>query len=271
MESLYSACWNITSNCNENCKFCFRKKCKKNTLEENKKIFDNLSKVPIHKLTLSGGEALLYKDLFRLVDYIKEKNPSLILSLTSNGKIIDDEIIKQIIEKFDITTFSIDSTNDSINEKIGRGKNHLAKVIKLLDICNNKIEIKINTVANQYNIDDLKNIYSLIKKYNISRWKILRYFPVRDGIKYKEDFYIDDNVSDKVEKIIDDIKSKSNIVINYDNVKEFKTSYFIIYPDGSIENNDLQEIGNLLYTPITEILNLKEEELVNNISKKYFQ
>ena len=70
--------------------------------------------------------------------------------------------------------------------------------------------------------------------------------------------------------MINSIKKKSDIVINYDNVKEFKTSYFIIYPDGSIENNELQEIGNLLNTPITEILNLKEDELVNNISKKYF-
>lgn len=39
-------------------------------------------------------------------------------------------------------------------------------------------------------------------------------------------------------------------MINYDNEKEFKTSYFIIYPDGSIENNELKEIGNLLNTPI---------------------
>ena len=270
MDSLYSVCWNITSNCNENCKFCFRKKCNENTLEENKKIFDNLSKIKIHKLTFSGGEALLYKDLFDLADYIKEKNPSLILSLTSNGKIINDKIMKKIIEKFDIITFPIDSSDDDINEKIGRGKNHLAKVKKLLDICNNKIKIKINTVANNYNIEDLENIYKLIEKYNISRWKILRYYPIRDSVKYKEEFYIDDKISNIVEKIINNIRNENNIVINYDNEKEFKTSYFIIYPDGSVENNQLQDVGNLLHTPITEILNLKEEELVNNFSKDIF-
>lgn len=271
MNNLYSICWNITSNCNENCKFCFRKKCNENTLEENKKIFDNISNIKIHKITFSGGEALLYKDLFKLVDYIKIKNPSIKLSLTTNGKVIDDEMIKQIIEKFDIITFSIDSSNNSINEKIGRGTNYLNRIIKLLDTCNSKIKIKINTVANQYNIDDLENIYELIKKYNINRWKILRYFPIRESIKYKDEFYIDDNASDKIEKTINDIKVKSNIVINYDNIKEFKTSYFVIYPDGSIENNELQEIGNLLDTPITKILDLKKEELVNNILKKTLQ
>lgn len=270
MDSLYSVCWNITSNCNENCKFCFRKKCYENTLEENKKIFDNLSKIKIQKLTLSGGEALLYKDLFELVDYIKEKNPSIILSLTSNGKIIDNMLIQKIIEKFDIITFSLDSINDDINEKIGRGKNHFAKVLKLLDVCNNKIKIKINTVANRYNINELEDIYDLIKKYNISRWKILRYYPVRNSIEYKDEFYIDEKQSNKIEKIINNIKKESKIMINYDNEKEFKTSYFIIYPDGSIENNELKEIGNLLNTPIKDILKLKEDELVNNYSKKYF-
>lgn len=270
MDSLYSVCWNITSKCNEDCKFCFRKKCNENTLEQNKKIFDNLSKIKIQKLTFSGGEALLYNDLFELVDYIKQKNPSLILSLTSNGKIIDDIIMQKIIEMFDIITFSIDSSINHINEKIGRGKNHLNKVVKLLDICNNKIEIKINTVANRYNIDDLENIYNIIKKYNISRWKILRYYPVRDSITYKDEFYIDDKISNKVEKILNNIKKESSIIINYDNEKEFKTSYFIIYPDGSVENNELQEIGNLLHTPITKILNLKENELVNNFSKNFF-
>ena len=248
MNSSYIVVWNITSKCNENCKFCFRKKCNESTLEENKKIFDNLSNIKMHRLTLSGGEPLLYKDLFELVNYIRTKNPSLILTINTNGKIIDDDIMKQIIEKFDIITFSIDSTNDTTNEKIGRGKKHLDKTIKILDMCNNKIKIKINTVVNKYNIDDFEEIYELIKKYSISRWKIFRFLPIRD---------IDDIASDKVEKIIDTMKLKSNMIINYNKIQEYKTSFFI-FPDGSIENNRLQKIGNILDTSITEILKLKE-------------
>lgn len=40
---LYSICWNITNKCNENCKFCYRKMVKDNTLQDNKTIFDKLS------------------------------------------------------------------------------------------------------------------------------------------------------------------------------------------------------------------------------------
>ena len=269
MNSIYTVCWNITSNCNENCKFCFRKKCKENSLKQNKEILDNLLKIKIHKLTFSGGEALLYDNLFKLVDYAKQKDPSIILSLTSNGKVIDKYLMEKIIQKFDIITFSIDSTKEDINKKIGRGKEHLSKVIEILNICNNKIDIKINTVVSKYNITELENIYEIIKKYNVSRWKILRYYPIRDSIKYKDEFYIDGKVSDNVKNIINNIKRKSNIIINYDDIKEFNTSYFNIYPDGSIENNKSEVIGNLLNTPINEILRRKKSELINNYSRNF--
>ena len=186
MNQLYSICWNITNKCNENCKFCYRKICNDNTLEENKQIFNNLSQIKIGKITFSGGEPLLYDDLFELVDYIRIKNPNIKLSITTNGKKINDELLNKIIDKFDWITFSIDSSSDDINEEIGRGKEHLSKIIHLLEKCNNKIKIKINTVANKYNINDLENIYKIISKYNINRWKILIFWPIRKGNNNKE-------------------------------------------------------------------------------------
>ena len=176
MNELYSICWNITNKCNENCKFCYRKICDDNSLEENKKIFDNISQIKIDKITFSGGEPLLYEDLFKLADYIKSKNPEIKLSLTTNGQIINDELFNKIINTFDWISFSIDSSNTSVNDEIGRGKNHLEKIIGLLDKFNNKIKLKINTVANKYNINDLENIYNIISKYQINRWKIFIFF-----------------------------------------------------------------------------------------------
>lgn len=64
--NLDSLCWNITGICNENCKFCYRKKCKDNTLEENKKIVDNLFQINIKKISFCGGEPLLLKIYFHL-------------------------------------------------------------------------------------------------------------------------------------------------------------------------------------------------------------
>lgn len=269
MNELYSVCWNITNKCNENCKFCYRKLCKDNTLEENKKIFDNLMQISIGKISFCGGEPLLYEDLFELVKYIREKNPSIKLSITTNGKIIDNSLLEKIIENFDWLTLSLDSMDDEINEQMGRGKEHKDKVLFLLKKCNNRIKIKINTVATQINKKDLINVYNTISNFNINRWKVFRFYPLRRGNVNKEMFYLDDLASKEIEQQILDLQKKQNIIkIQYNDFGDFTSSYFNIYPDGSIENSKDEDIGNLLETPIQEILKMKEQELIHHELRK---
>lgn len=269
MNELYSICWNITNKCNENCKFCYRKMCNDNTLEDNKKIFNNISKIKIDKITFSGGEPLLYENLFDLADYIKSKRPKIKLSLTTNGQIIDENLYNKILNTFDWISFSIDSSNDNINEDIGRGKNHITKIISLLDKFDRKIKLKINTVANKYNIKDLENIYNIISKYHISRWKIFRFYPLRKGKENEKLFCLNDSESQLVEDYVSSKqKQDSKIKIHYNNLNEFTTSYFNIYPDGSIENNKDKDIGNLLYDDILNVLEIKKNDLINHNLRK---
>lgn len=268
MNKLYSICWNIESECNEHCKFCYRKHCKNNTLNENKKIFDNISQLEIDKITLCGGEPLLYKPLFELIHYMKEKRPSIKLSITTNGMLVDNQMLEKIVDNFDNISFSIDSSDAKINESIGRGILHLSKVLSLLEKCNNRIKIKINTVANQMNKEDLNNIYRLISKYNIDRWKIFRFYPIRTGKDYKDMFFLNDVESQEIEKFIEKLNRTSKIKIHYNDFTEFTTSYFNIYPDGSLENSKEENIGNLLYQNVFDILELYKEELQNHYLRK---
>ena len=265
MNELYSICWNITSKCNQKCKFCYRKHCKDNTLRQNKKIFDNLSQIKIDKITFSGGEPLMYKDLFELVDYIRNKNPNIVLSITTNGKKIDDNILNNIINKFDWITFSLDSLNDSTNEEMGRGKEHSEKIIQLLKKCNNKIKIKINTVASKLNINDLEDIYETISMYNISRWKILVFWSLRDAKLNEDMFKLEDSQIKLISKFVNKKnKEKGSMKIHFNDFNEFTTSYFTIYNDGSVENMQNEEVGNLLRQDISEVLLAKQNELVNH-------
>lgn len=237
--------WNITSKCNECCKFCFRKKCKENSLKENKKIVDNLTYINIETLSLSGGEALLYKDLFELVKYIKIKLPNIKLILNTNGQDINEDKLKKIICEFDAITLPIDSTDYDFNRIIGRGDKHLLNILKILDFCNNKIEIKINTILMKNNINEIEKIYDLINNYNIKRWKIFKFLPVRDARKYINDFSVSEDISRMIEDKILKINAISKINISYNKEKKYKTKYFI-YPDGTIENNKLEQIDDMI-------------------------
>lgn len=265
MNELYSICWNITSKCDQKCKFCYRKHCKDNTLSQNKKIFDNLSQIKIDKITFSGGEPLMYEELFELADYIRSKNSNIVLSITTNGKKIDDTTLNKIIKKFDWITFSIDSLNGTINEEIGRGQEHSEKIIQLLKKCNNKIKIKINTVASKYNINDLEDIYKTISRYNISRWKILVFWSLRNAKTNEDMFKLNDSQIKSISKFVNKKnKEKLSMKIHFNDFNEFTTSYFTVYSDGSVENMKNEEVGNLLNNDISEILLAKQNELVNH-------
>lgn len=269
MDKLYSICWNITNKCNENCKFCYRKICNDNSLNENKKIFDNISKITIDKITFSGGEPLLYENLFELASYVKQKNPQINLSITTNAQLIDENIFNKILNVFDWISFSIDSSNIDINNEIGRGKNHLPQILNLLEKFNGKIKIKINTVAMKYNIGDLENIYNLILKYDISRWKIFRFYSIRRGKENEKLFYLNDSESQLVEDFVNKKQAENpKIKMHYNNFNEFTTSYFNIYPNGSIENNKCEDIGNLLNEDMLTILDIKQKELINHNLRK---
>ena len=127
-------------------------------------------------------------------------------------------------------------------KKFGRGYYHKDNILKIIELCNNKIEIKINTVLLKDNTEEIKKIYNLIKQYNIKRWKIFKFLSIRDAKKYSKDFSISDEISNNVEKEIKEMDECSNIKISYNKDRCYNTDYFI-YPDGAIENNRLEEIG----------------------------
>ena len=85
----------------------------------------------------------------------------------------------------------------------------------------------------------------MIKNFNIKRWKIFRFLPVRDAKIYDNEFRISDEISLILENMINTINNNSDIEISYNKEKNYKTKYFI-YPDGTIENNRLEQIKNFL-------------------------
>jgi MoaA/NifB/PqqE/SkfB family radical SAM enzyme len=68
MNSITSVCWDITSKCNDACKFCFRDANSVDLpLADNLIILNKLIDYGIKKITFTGGEASLYHNLWHLI------------------------------------------------------------------------------------------------------------------------------------------------------------------------------------------------------------
>lgn len=98
----------------------------------------------------------------------------------------------------------------------------------------------------------------------------MRFYPLRRGKENEKIFYLEDNQSSIVKSLVNELNTISKFGIHYNDFTEFTSSYFNIYPDGSIENSKDEDIGNLNDMDILDILKIKKEELVNhNLRNNY--
>lgn len=226
-------CWNITSRCNKNCKYCFKFNQKDLTLEENKKILNNLTKRGITNIRWSGGEPYLYPDLKELLKLSKEKG--FINYVNTNASLLNENNLKENIENVDRIIISLDFINENENQKYEIGENYYAHVKSLLQIIKKvkpSIQVQVNTVLFKGSTDKLEELYEDLKKYDIDCWKLIRFFPVR-GKALEEDLSITD---EEFLEIVDKFKNRDNqdfkIVIHGN--KEMSERHIIILSSGKL-------------------------------------
>jgi MoaA/NifB/PqqE/SkfB family radical SAM enzyme len=255
MNKLYSVCWNITSLCNESCKFCFRDITKDLTLDENMKILKKLIKYGIKKITFTGGEAPLYKDLFVLIKHAK--NEGIVVQLITNAKVINYNFYSEICKYIDWISLPLDAVTQKTQSLMSRNENHIENVTEILNNIKKlelPVKVKINTVVSKINMDEIPLILNYIESYNVSKWKLFQFSPIRYNAEANKDLYhISDEQYEKlIRHILDKYEGKIDIIPQRTN--DFCNSYFVISSNGNVLMGDTNEsVGNLLYHSIDDI------------------
>lgn len=181
----------ITSKCNLNCKHCFTR----NILSQNKKeltftekliILDNMQKMGIHEMLISGGEPFLAPDI---IDFIKEcKKRRVNIKVFSNGLLFNQELIEQIKDlPIAYLAISVDGANKESISKI-RGnidfnklKNNLSQLAK---VC--KFPIVMQITVTKCNLNDIEEYIRLALETGVKRIKIRAIKPGGTILKYPE-------------------------------------------------------------------------------------
>ena len=261
-------CWNITTKCNQNCKYCHRfLGINDLTYEENKKILNNLIKDGVNNITWTGGEALLYPNLKELLKISQEngiKN-----KLITNGMVLaQNENMREILDYLDSLTLSLDTINDDTNEELGRGRNHFEEVKTILDYVKGKsLKININTVVSKKNINEMEQLGEFLNNYNISKWKFFKFMPLRETAeKNKDEFAITDT----------EFEQTKNVFRNFGNIgetdfrqeKDMEDKYTLLIANGDIiktEHGIDVKKGNALYQNPVEFMYELEENRMKKI------
>ena len=106
-------------------------------------------------ITLSGGEPLLFKNIFQIVELIHSGGAA--VQLNTNGFFIDEDIIKKIINtKIEYVQISVEGTKQ-VHDAI-RGESSYYRAIEACKLLSGHTKLIINTTVSKYNISSIKDM-----------------------------------------------------------------------------------------------------------------
>lgn len=179
-KSVKTVWFELRKACNLNCCHCYldsNSNCDNDlkllSLEEWKKVIDELEGHSPLKVILIGGEPLLYKGIEELIDYCREKFNKSEIVLYSNITLLTDKIEKCIIKnKIKVVTsvYSHDEgTHDKITNKKGSFNSTVRNIKRLIE---KGVYVQANTVIMTYNVNDIDKTLLFVKELTENRGKI---------------------------------------------------------------------------------------------------
>ena len=284
-----SVYFHVTSRCNIRCKICNIPLDAKESLELKKEeifnMIDQLSEWGVHTIVLTGGEALVRKDIFDIIKHATLKN--LKVHLLTNGTLIDRKILEKLVEAgIHHIHFSIHGFED-VHDYISGGKGNFKRSVEIMSfIKKDRKNRKYPRVGISIPVTCLnfKQLPSLVRHFENLINAELILVPLVDDISvmsrrmYTNVFYIKKNQFKIFDKVFDKLikrrkisKYPSNsvheleIMKNYykmRNVSEKVTCYegfyrITISPEGQIATC-FEKIGNCKTEPIKKIWVSKE-------------
>ena len=206
-------CWNITSNCNLNCSFCYANKNIKNgSYDIQIRILSILIEKSIKQICFTGGEPLMHGHIMSLLKHAKKSG--YFVHLSTNGILLNYIIDKELYKYVDVISIPLDGATDEINykiRKVHRYINSFNKVVKTTE--NFNIPIRIYTMVTPENQNDLLNIYKKIYNIkNIESWRLSNYYSVG---KIKSNYHLTSKKYFESVKIIEELNSNLKIVVRY--------------------------------------------------------
>ncbi len=265
--NLFGASWALTTRCNYQCSYCYRYK---NDLELDlisaKRLIDKLYEMGCRKLSLAGGEPLLWnskEDLIELIAYIKNKG--MISELITNGYFLKETDLLKLSSSLDILTIDIDCLDKNIQTKLGRNTHHFSKADRLFRYAQNiGIKIKTNTVVTATNKDEILELQKYILKNNFYKWKIYQFLPIIGFSAHKKELIVFNSDFNQLSKEITEKMLHSTTKLVIENNEQMSSSYINISPSGKMHTNEKLKNGLIKKHELGNIIDLNLDQITEN-------
>ncbi|EKD94355.1 MAG: hypothetical protein ACD_26C00097G0002 [uncultured bacterium] len=172
----------ITGMCNLHCKHCYMNSKQQSsddlTTEEWKIFIDQVYKYFGNKINLgiTGGEPLIRSDLLEILEHMKKLGFN--VNLTTNGVLLDERIVKHLKKNIFGLSISLDGLVDSHNYL--RQSDVFTKTTENIKLCkkNNIKYLIVKTAIYKNNLNELKDLYEIIKNIGVDEWHLFAVEPL---------------------------------------------------------------------------------------------
>ncbi|MEM0104863.1 MAG: radical SAM protein [Candidatus Methanomethylicia archaeon] len=194
--------WNLTNNCNLSCIHCYssaKLKDSQNVFnrENIPKIVEKLQRLNVGFVILSGGEPMLFKDLYYTSSLLKEK--SINVSLSTNGLMINKENIDILKRNFDYIGISIDG-KEEIHDNLRGFNGAYKKAVKSIELLlSNGIKTGLRFTLTNRNYQEMQSIFKLAKDIGISKVYISH---LVDSGRAKKQLYLDKSIHKSISQML---------------------------------------------------------------------
>lgn len=253
--------WHITSKCNYSCRFCFTRylSCPDAEIDRARKLLPILYTIGIEKINFVGGEPLLHPGILQFCRLAKDIG--FIVSITTNGSLLDSKSIAMLRDYVDWIGLSVDSNCDEVERSLGRGwGRHVTHCIRIADrIHEASILLKMNTTLTQLNYQE--NLRPIVRCLDPERWKVFQYLPITD-----QNTPEDNDLSIRADQFQEFVALHQHVKLSngdgpiFESSDDMVGSYFMLNYAGNVLVNDGMKYTEL---PFNEVVKKGLEVIIN--------
>jgi radical SAM protein with 4Fe4S-binding SPASM domain len=178
MSSFNSFLFEITGECPFDCTYCYAAHRKGRgalmSPETAERLVGALLKeTKIGSITLIGGEPLTHPDIASIASVIVDKDIS--VAVTTNGLLLDDDkadsLLKIGVRHFEV---SLDTVDESIYRKLGRGKNVDVVKQRIASLCRKGAFVTVSCVMSRLSIPGISSLVDFCFAAGVQGLSLLR-------------------------------------------------------------------------------------------------
>lgn len=133
-------------------------------------IRDIKKRYPINKILLTGGEPLVNKDIFKIIEQISMLGIK--ADLVSNGTLLTEKIVRQLERSgLQRIRLSVDEIGETSELRSTAKPNEIWRIARMIKEVSN-IEVCIHTVCSPTNVTQLFDVYLMTLNVGAKRWRV---------------------------------------------------------------------------------------------------